>query len=339
MGFRNSILAGLTLIREAIRSPNYVAGTSGWSINADGSAEFSDVTLRGDGVGYTIIVGPDGKPQVLIGSNASQGFIQFPSNSALESSPLTLLAHVGNQGLPGEYVTFQIQGAEMSGALGAHLSWQVDSASYDGTFQPAVGCVRNGTDVIFNILDNGVQVKKVWLGVRPDPSALVPLFVDADAAHTGGLFALLKGGNTMMQVTAGGRLALTPEASANSALIVDAPTGYTGMLGRWRVNGADMAYINPAGSFWSRNLTSGTVQTPAPGGVPAQTSASIVFGTPFPAGTTPRVVLTPNSTAANLNTSNIRHAVTAVSNTGFTVNCWRDTNNATNFDWVAYATP
>lgn len=37
------------LIRDAIRSRNYVAGVSGWSINKDGTAEFSDIVIRGTG--------------------------------------------------------------------------------------------------------------------------------------------------------------------------------------------------------------------------------------------------------------------------------------------------
>lgn len=45
--FKSSILAGITLIREAIRSPNFTAGSSGWSINQDGSAEFNDIVIRG----------------------------------------------------------------------------------------------------------------------------------------------------------------------------------------------------------------------------------------------------------------------------------------------------
>jgi hypothetical protein len=46
MGFRSSILAGTRLIRQAIQSPNFTAGVSGWSVNKDGSAEFNDVTIR-----------------------------------------------------------------------------------------------------------------------------------------------------------------------------------------------------------------------------------------------------------------------------------------------------
>jgi len=48
MGFTDPIVADTTLIRSAIRSPNYSSGVSGWTINRDGSAEFADVVLRGD---------------------------------------------------------------------------------------------------------------------------------------------------------------------------------------------------------------------------------------------------------------------------------------------------
>lgn len=47
MPFNNPIVAGTTLVRPAIRSPNYVTGISGWTINADGSAEFNNVVIRG----------------------------------------------------------------------------------------------------------------------------------------------------------------------------------------------------------------------------------------------------------------------------------------------------
>lgn len=47
MTFRSSIVRGVTLVREAIRSQNYVANTSGWTINADGTSEFSDTVIRG----------------------------------------------------------------------------------------------------------------------------------------------------------------------------------------------------------------------------------------------------------------------------------------------------
>lgn len=45
--FENPVVAGTTLIREAIISPDYVPGVSGWAIFADGTAEFNDATMRG----------------------------------------------------------------------------------------------------------------------------------------------------------------------------------------------------------------------------------------------------------------------------------------------------
>lgn len=47
MTFRNSILAGNKLVREAIESPNFDAGNDGWAVNRDGTAEFNSVTVRG----------------------------------------------------------------------------------------------------------------------------------------------------------------------------------------------------------------------------------------------------------------------------------------------------
>lgn len=48
MAFRNPILGGGgALIRDHIQSPDYVTGVSGWSINADGSAEFTNLKVRG----------------------------------------------------------------------------------------------------------------------------------------------------------------------------------------------------------------------------------------------------------------------------------------------------
>jgi hypothetical protein len=48
-GFANAIIGGAeALIRKAMRSPNYVPGTAGWTVNKDGSAEFNDVSVRGE---------------------------------------------------------------------------------------------------------------------------------------------------------------------------------------------------------------------------------------------------------------------------------------------------
>lgn len=60
-GANNSILAGAgTLIRTMIQSPNYVPGVSGWTINKDGSAEFNNLTVRGQFLGTNFIINTHG---------------------------------------------------------------------------------------------------------------------------------------------------------------------------------------------------------------------------------------------------------------------------------------
>lgn len=49
------------LIKDFLKSPNYVAGTAGWSINKDGTAEFANAIVRG-----SVVSGPSGS-QVIIG--------------------------------------------------------------------------------------------------------------------------------------------------------------------------------------------------------------------------------------------------------------------------------
>lgn len=70
--FNDPILAGKTLIRDAIQSENYVEGVSGWAINKDGTAEFNDIIARGtifidDGTGATVQIGPSAA--ILLGAD------------------------------------------------------------------------------------------------------------------------------------------------------------------------------------------------------------------------------------------------------------------------------
>jgi len=47
MAFRNPAIAGQYLVRPALRSPNYVLGSAGWTVNRDGSAELNSAVIRG----------------------------------------------------------------------------------------------------------------------------------------------------------------------------------------------------------------------------------------------------------------------------------------------------
>lgn len=66
----NPVVGGNVLRRQAIESPNYVPGVSGWTIKQDGSAEFNNLTLRGtfNGTNYVI--------------NSAGAFFYSPSEAA-----------------------------------------------------------------------------------------------------------------------------------------------------------------------------------------------------------------------------------------------------------------
>lgn len=75
MPFENSITGGQgALIRPAIKSPNFVTGVSGWSINRDGSAEFNNVVVRGTVVAGAISAGSIGSSNI-VNSNFNGGTI------------------------------------------------------------------------------------------------------------------------------------------------------------------------------------------------------------------------------------------------------------------------
>lgn len=74
-GFSSPVLGGGgALIRPNAHSPNYVPGTSGWTINKDGSAEFSNLTLRGTFDGTDFVVNSAGI-FVYSGTPAAQNLI------------------------------------------------------------------------------------------------------------------------------------------------------------------------------------------------------------------------------------------------------------------------
>jgi hypothetical protein len=54
------VVGSTVLRRPAIQSPNFVTTVSGWTINADGSAEFNDLTIRGTFNGTDFIVNASG---------------------------------------------------------------------------------------------------------------------------------------------------------------------------------------------------------------------------------------------------------------------------------------
>lgn len=61
VAFSNEITGGQgALVRPAIKSPNFVTGVSGWTIDRDGSAEFNNLSIRGTFNGTDFVINAAG---------------------------------------------------------------------------------------------------------------------------------------------------------------------------------------------------------------------------------------------------------------------------------------
>lgn len=100
MQFEDDVVGGVTLVRPAIQSPDYVPGVSGWAIKIDGSVEFNDGEFRGtlhvgDDADY-VEVGLDPNPKILLGTShpdaTAPGFLGYPFAASPQlrlASPMT----------------------------------------------------------------------------------------------------------------------------------------------------------------------------------------------------------------------------------------------------------
>lgn len=134
MQFQDELAAGVVLVRPALQSPDYVTGVSGWAVKIDGSAEFSDVVLRGDGVGDTIIIGPATGSQVTIGFSGTSSYVRFPMNSPKENFISQINAAVFNSGAANESLSLQLRGPSVDDATD-RLELLLSSQNNDGSSQ------------------------------------------------------------------------------------------------------------------------------------------------------------------------------------------------------------
>lgn len=116
----NPLVGGVALRRPAIQSPNFVTKVSGWTINADGSAEFNNLTIRGVFNGTNFVMNSSGL-FFYSGTPAANNLIE-------SHSPASGTDSFGNAYLQGS-VTYQ-QGvsqwtaiAQQSITGGAQLAW------------------------------------------------------------------------------------------------------------------------------------------------------------------------------------------------------------------------
>lgn len=74
----NPLVGSTVLERNSIQSPNYTAGSSGWTINQDGSVEFNNGTFRGVvSAGTVELFDGNGNQRIYIGGSGANPYIQL----------------------------------------------------------------------------------------------------------------------------------------------------------------------------------------------------------------------------------------------------------------------
>jgi hypothetical protein len=121
MSFGNDVVGGITLIRPAIQSANYVPGVSGWTINRDGSAEFATGTFRGP----VVVIDPlTGNVLASIGANGNVSGQNLYATGDVIIGSLSVLAAITNvaRGVVGFYKATTLPSPGVSGAYN-NMAW------------------------------------------------------------------------------------------------------------------------------------------------------------------------------------------------------------------------
>lgn len=143
-------VGGTVLVIERIESQNYVPGTLGWAIFADGDAEFNDLTARGE-----LIVGPVPGQHIHIGREGGFGqpIIEMYTGDADEQTP----AFLTSSGSVGTLQTIlQSPVSILAGGRAASLVLSVN-----GTVN-RTELSLSGDDIIFS---NPAKYEQAWTAI------------------------------------------------------------------------------------------------------------------------------------------------------------------------------
>lgn len=347
MPFRNSVVGGVTLVRPAIRSPNYDPGVAGWSIDIDGSAEFNDVTVRGTlessnyvpgvsgwrldqsgsaefydvlvrgaAAGDVVVVGPPTLPQVSIGSTPTSGYVRWTTNRPLESRPSEIVGGVGNAGAANEFAALVMAGPAMAGA-DDHVRLQLRSQPNNGTSEAMVQAYHfDGVSTLtefFQLAQSLMYLIGPRLLVQPTPSGNSGVFVSLDAAHTGRAVRVQIGGTDLFVVHNDGNV------DAAGALAVAGDVSVGGELSAPNIQSGSFSIMPTVANEWTANT-------------------AVAFPVPFT--TTPVVMLTCTSGApGSATTTELEMAAASVTTTGFNARIRRGNLTNTTLSWLAVSTP
>ena len=137
-----------SLVYPQIKSPNYVAGVSGWSIARDGSAEFNDVQVRGS----LRITGSVNNSYLLAYSDSGLPAIEFqPGDTGIYQPPVAGVIYASTNG--NDYVDVTITSPTLTAAYdAAYINLQGESP----TFGTAVVNLAPAVEIFGDLVVDGV---------------------------------------------------------------------------------------------------------------------------------------------------------------------------------------
>lgn len=193
MGFSDPITAGSTLIREAIKSPNYSPGQAGWTINQDGTAEFTGLTIN---QGSLYLYDTDQRLRLAIAAAPTPAARFFSTNPA-ETAPASLRAYD-----QGGYGRLELVGPELGGNAAGRVQIDsqdihVSSAAHSGSAwleSPAGGIhITSAQNLRLETTGPGAEVRVNSVFVVEDPHAIhigLSNFYADMGVHNGGKIIL-----------------------------------------------------------------------------------------------------------------------------------------------------
>lgn len=261
MGFRNSVVGGTTLVRPAIKSPNYVTGVSGWSINADGSAEFNDIVIRGGTVIGGTALYYDGTPttgNLIMSISADAGTDPFGN------------AYVSGVGVYGDSdtVTAISDTGDQVQLRADATSYVADSTSPGIQFTKAtetgVGASITEYDDTFDLGLGIASPSPVVGGSAPDDFAFIQMVGAFSSVTQIQMYAkqvnmLVDSGG---EVLATGTIIAQPQSSTAVGFIANNPSGSTGALMSLRVDGDSQFTVDVDGVLATYADNAFTTYTP-----------------------------------------------------------------------------
>lgn len=250
MTFTNSVVGnGGSLVRQAIKSPNYTTGTAGWTINKDGSAEFNNVVIRGGEVISGTNLYYSGTPasgNLIASISATAGTDSFGNAYLVGVCSYDPAGNLYSQINGGKVFTGNLVGGVLDTAEAAALS----AAQFVGQLELQSGLDNNNGDT-----DRSTFTLVPGSSTAQAPNGTEPSIYIQDSGNSA-ITSLGVSGAVIHTSTNGARIGIHTAAMQGTWVGGSSGSGSFGPL-TWIYDAEDNVHIN--GTFHCTTTTPGTI--------------------------------------------------------------------------------